>query len=70
MQGEAITFRATTEGVLSTLQHCLDVIGRREESWRKRLERESERRKKAEELYKLVNFILCDHIKEILINKY
>lgn len=49
-QGEAITFRATTAGVLTTLQHCLEVINHRDESWRRKLEREVERRKRVEEL--------------------
>lgn len=51
-RGEAITFRATTTGVLTTLQHCLDIIIQRDESWKKKLNKEIERRHKLEELYK------------------
>lgn len=51
-KGEAITFRATTAGVLETLAHCIDLVSQREESWRKRLEREVDRRRKAESLAK------------------
>ena len=50
-KGEAMTFKATTAGVLDTLQHCLELLGQREDTWRRRLEREVERRRKVEELY-------------------
>ena len=33
--GEALTFRATTTGVLSTLQHCVDLMSRETEQWQK-----------------------------------
>jgi len=46
-----MTFKATTAGVLDTLQHCLELLGQREDTWRRRLEREVERRRKVEELY-------------------
>jgi hypothetical protein len=51
-KGEAMTFKATTAGVLATLQHCLDLLGQREDTWRRRLEREVERRRKVEEMYR------------------
>lgn len=51
-KGEAITFRTTTAAVLDTLSHCVDLVMQREESWRKRLEKETERRKKTEGLSK------------------
>jgi collagen type IV alpha-3-binding protein len=51
-KGEALTFKATTSGVLATLAHCLELVSQREEGWRKRLERETERRKRIEELYR------------------
>jgi hypothetical protein len=51
-KGEAMTFKATTAGVLDTLQHCLELLGQREDTWRRRLEREVERRRKVEELYR------------------
>uniref|UniRef100_A0A1B0CDI2 Uncharacterized protein n=1 Tax=Lutzomyia longipalpis TaxID=7200 RepID=A0A1B0CDI2_LUTLO len=51
-KGEAITFRATTSGVLTTLQHCLEVIAQRDDSWRRKLDREIEKRKKLEDLYR------------------
>lgn len=47
-QGESITFRATTTGVLTTLQHCLDIVNERDESWKKRLDKEIERRRRSE----------------------
>lgn len=49
-KGESITFRATTAGVLTTLQHCLDIITQRDDCWRKKLDKEIEKRKKADEL--------------------
>ena len=36
-KGEAITFKATTLGVLSTLQHCLDLMSTETESWKRKL---------------------------------
>ncbi|KAG4078758.1 hypothetical protein HA402_015348 [Bradysia odoriphaga] len=51
-KGESITFRETTAGVLTTLQHCLDIIHQRDESWKKKFDREIERRRKTEDLYK------------------
>ncbi|KAJ6643714.1 Ceramide transfer protein [Pseudolycoriella hygida] len=50
--GESITFRATTAGVLTTLQHCLDIINQRDESWKKKIDKEIERRRKTEDLYR------------------
>ncbi|KAK9747239.1 PH domain [Popillia japonica] len=51
-KGEAITFRTTTAAVLDTLAHCVDLVTQREDCWRKRLEREMERRKRTENLSK------------------
>ncbi|XP_030764676.1 collagen type IV alpha-3-binding protein [Sitophilus oryzae] len=47
-KGEAITFKTTTAAVIDTLQHCAELVSQREESWRKRLDRERERRKHTE----------------------
>ncbi|EDV95930.1 ceramide transfer protein isoform X1 [Drosophila grimshawi] len=48
-KGESITFRATTAGVLSTLQHCLEIIAENDESWKRRLEREIDKRRRTDE---------------------
>ncbi|KAG5678268.1 hypothetical protein PVAND_007958 [Polypedilum vanderplanki] len=48
-KSEAITFRETTLGVLTTLNHCLELISQKEENFKRKLEREIERRKKVEE---------------------
>ncbi len=48
-KGEAITFKATTAGILATLGHCLDLMTQREEAWRRRLDREQAARRVAEE---------------------
>ena len=49
-KGEAITFKATTAGILATLTHCIDMMQQREENWKRRLEKEVEKRKKLEEI--------------------
>nr|XP_012639310.1 collagen type IV alpha-3-binding protein isoform X2 [Microcebus murinus] len=48
-KGEAITFKATTAGILATLSHCIELMVKREDSWQKRLDKESEKRRRAEE---------------------
>ncbi|XP_011500037.1 PREDICTED: collagen type IV alpha-3-binding protein [Ceratosolen solmsi marchali] len=48
-KGEAITFKATSEGVIATLQHCVDLMVQREDAWRKRWEKEMEKRRKLQE---------------------
>ncbi|XP_060066483.1 ceramide transfer protein-like isoform X1 [Ylistrum balloti] len=51
-KGESFTFKATTAGIIATLSHCMELMSQREDAWRKRLEKEVERRKKMEEAYK------------------
>eukprot|EP00069_Balaena_mysticetus_P020470 bmy_12861T0 len=51
-KGEAITFKATTAGILATLSHCIELMVKREDSWQKRLDKESEKRRRIEEAYK------------------
>lgn len=51
-KGEAITFKATSEGVLATLQHCVELMGQREDAWRRRWEKEVEKRRRIQDLYK------------------
>ncbi|KAM6986206.1 LOW QUALITY PROTEIN: ceramide transfer protein-like [Aplochiton taeniatus] len=51
-KGEAITFKATTAGILATLSHCIDLMVKREESWQKRLDKEMEKRRRIEDSYK------------------
>lgn len=51
-KGEAITFKATTAGILATLSHCIDLMAQREDAWKRRLEREVDKRKKLEDAYK------------------
>ncbi|PSN49326.1 Collagen type IV alpha-3-binding protein [Blattella germanica] len=60
-KGEAMTFKATTAGVLATLQHCLELLGQREDMWRRRLDREVERRRKVEELYRATRQEMATH---------
>lgn len=51
-KGEAITFKATTAGILATLSHCIDLMVKREDNWQKRLDKEMEKRRRIEESYK------------------
>ncbi|CAD5111456.1 DgyrCDS767 [Dimorphilus gyrociliatus] len=51
-KGESNTFKATTAGIMSTLSHCIEIMNQREEAWRKRLDKEMEKRKKYQEAYK------------------
>lgn len=51
-KGEAITFKATTAGILATMSHCIEMMTHREEQWRKKLEREQIARRRLEEKYK------------------
>uniref|UniRef100_A0A3P8ZNQ3 Ceramide transfer protein n=1 Tax=Esox lucius TaxID=8010 RepID=A0A3P8ZNQ3_ESOLU len=51
-KGEAITFKATTAGILATLSHCIDLMVKREDSWQKRLDKEMEKRRRIEDGYK------------------
>ncbi|XP_052132271.1 ceramide transfer protein isoform X2 [Frankliniella occidentalis] len=48
-KGEAMTFKATTTGVLTTLEHCLEMVRQSEDLWKRRLEKEVERRRRLEE---------------------
>ncbi|KAK3555964.1 hypothetical protein QTP86_029888, partial [Hemibagrus guttatus] len=49
---EAITFKAPTAGILATLTHCIDLMVKREDSWQRRLDKETEKRRRVEEAYK------------------
>ncbi|XP_032062801.1 ceramide transfer protein-like [Aythya fuligula] len=51
-KGEALTFKATTAGILATLSHCIELMVKREESWQKRLDKDMEKRRRIEEAYK------------------
>ncbi|XP_031731027.1 ceramide transfer protein-like isoform X1 [Anarrhichthys ocellatus] len=51
-KGEAITFKATTAGILATLSHCIDLMVKREDSWQKRVDKEMEKRRRIEDSYK------------------
>uniref|UniRef100_A0A8C6TIE3 Ceramide transfer protein n=1 Tax=Neogobius melanostomus TaxID=47308 RepID=A0A8C6TIE3_9GOBI len=51
-KGEAITFKATTAGILSTMSHCIELMVKREDSWQKRLDKELEKRRRLEDAYK------------------
>lgn len=48
LRGEAITFKATTAAIVASLSHCVELMSKREEYWQKKIEKETERRHKAE----------------------
>ncbi|KAK0086329.1 hypothetical protein PV325_003336 [Microctonus aethiopoides] len=60
-KGEAITFKATSEGVLATLQHCVELMGQRDDNWRRRWEKENEKKRKILELYKALKVQINMH---------
>lgn len=38
-RGEAITFKATTAGILASLSHCIEAMVKREDYWQKKCEK-------------------------------
>ncbi len=54
-KGEAYTFKATTVGILHNLSHCIEIMQQREEYWKKKFDREKDKRKKLEEKLRLVS---------------
>ena len=38
-RGEALTFKATTAGILSSLAHCLEIMSERERYWQKKYDK-------------------------------
>ncbi|KAK3729093.1 hypothetical protein RRG08_005466 [Elysia crispata] len=63
-KGEALTFKATTAGSIVTLSHCIELMGQREEAFKRRLDREIEKRKKFEEAYKT---LMTDRNKKVIL---
>jgi len=51
-KAEAITFKATTTGILATISHCIELMHQREENLKRLLEKEISLRKAAEEAFK------------------
>jgi len=39
VRGEAVTFKATTAAIISSLSHCLDALQKREDYWQKKFEK-------------------------------
>ena len=42
-KGEAITFKATTAGIIASLSHCIDLMSKREEYWKAKFEKVREK---------------------------
>lgn len=51
-KGEAITFRETSTAVITSLQHCLEIIVLKDDVLKRKLDKEVEKRKKLEEQLK------------------
>ncbi len=39
IRAEAVTFKATTTGLVTTLSQCIDMMNKREESWQRKFEK-------------------------------
>ncbi|XP_031639368.1 ceramide transfer protein-like [Contarinia nasturtii] len=52
LNGESVAFRATSQGILATLNQCLDIINQREDCLKRKMETEMEQRRQSEELCK------------------
>ncbi|CAH8428746.1 unnamed protein product [Schistosoma turkestanicum] len=55
---EAHMFKAITTGILTNLSQSIDLMQQHEENWRKRLEREIDKRRRLEEMQKAMTFEL------------
>ncbi|ESN95992.1 hypothetical protein HELRODRAFT_114561 [Helobdella robusta] len=62
-KGESINFKSTAHGILATMAHCIELMSQREEAWKKKLEREIEKRKRLEDGYK---HILTEKLKPVI----
>lgn len=51
-KGEACQFKATTSELVANLRSCIEFVGHEDEILRRKLDKESERRRKAEEMLK------------------
>ncbi|KAH8856161.1 Collagen type IV alpha-3-binding protein [Schistosoma japonicum] len=64
-KGEAHMFKAITAGILTNLSHSVDMMQQHEEQWRKRLEREIERRRRLEETQRAITQELL-HLRSLI----
>lgn len=53
-QGESITLRATTQGILSSLNICVEILNQRDDYWKKKMENEVDKRRRSEDSCKYV----------------
>ena len=56
-KAEAITFKATANGVLFSLATCIEIFNRSEDHWRKKVEKEQAARRRAEEKFERLKVI-------------
>ncbi|KAL7854256.1 hypothetical protein AOLI_G00211000 [Acnodon oligacanthus] len=63
-KGEAITFKATTAGILATLSHCIDLMVKREDSWQRRLDKCFEKPTRAASNIKVLCRSVCSNQRE------
>lgn len=63
-RGESHMFKATAAGILTNLSHTIELMQQNEEQWRKRLEREIEKKRRIEETQKAMAQELA-HLRQI-----
>ncbi|CAH8824141.1 unnamed protein product [Trichobilharzia szidati] len=64
-KGEAHMFKAITAGILTNLSNSVEMMQQHEEHWRKRLEREIEKRRRSEETQKAMGQELL-HLRSLI----
>ncbi|THD23381.1 Collagen type IV alpha-3-binding protein [Fasciola hepatica] len=63
-RGESHMFKATAAGILTNLSHTIELMQQNEEQWRKRLEREIEKKRRIEETQRAMAQELA-HLRQI-----
>lgn len=68
-RGEAITFKATTDGALQVLSHCIDLMSKTEDKWKRRLEKVEEIMNFISNLFWLSNIVYESEVYNALLDK-
>ncbi|GAA50299.1 goodpasture-antigen-binding protein kinase, partial [Clonorchis sinensis] len=67
-RGESHMFKATAVGILTNLSHTIELMVQHEEQWRKRLEREAEKRRRLEETQRAMAQEMA-HLRHLIANR-
>lgn len=54
-KSEAITFKATTAGLITNMQTCIDLMSQKDDALKRRLDKEIEKRMKLEDMLREIN---------------